>query len=113
MAVVRYFGGVKLGAGGLVRAYSSTASDALKETNIITCALTDFYTLRLDFSTAKKVSSAFERKGIRVISTLYSDAVTLTLAVTAGTEIEREVADILGAKPNLIKTKTDFLETTR
>ena len=30
IVVVRYFGGIKLGAGGLVRAYSSTASDLFK-----------------------------------------------------------------------------------
>lgn len=33
--VTRYFGGIKLGAGGLVRAYSSSVSLALKETKII------------------------------------------------------------------------------
>lgn len=31
VAVVRYFGGIKLGAGGLVRAYSKTAGEALEE----------------------------------------------------------------------------------
>lgn len=31
LVVVRYFGGIKLGAGGLVRAYSKTASETLKE----------------------------------------------------------------------------------
>ncbi len=30
LVVVRYFGGIKLGAGGLVRAYSKTASETLK-----------------------------------------------------------------------------------
>lgn len=33
IVVVRYFGGVKLGAGGLVRAYSKTASEVLKTLN--------------------------------------------------------------------------------
>lgn len=33
IVVVRYFGGIKLGAGGLVRAYSKTASEAVKEAN--------------------------------------------------------------------------------
>ncbi len=31
VVVVRYFGGVKLGAGGLVRMYTKTASEAIKE----------------------------------------------------------------------------------
>lgn len=31
--VVRYFGGIKLGAGGLLRAYSKTASEVLSENN--------------------------------------------------------------------------------
>lgn len=31
LVVVRFFGGVKLGAGGLVRAYSKTASETVKE----------------------------------------------------------------------------------
>lgn len=33
--VTRYFGGIKLGAGGLIRAYSSAVSEALKHTQII------------------------------------------------------------------------------
>jgi len=33
--VIRYFGGIKLGAGGLVRAYSNSVSEALKVSNII------------------------------------------------------------------------------
>ena len=33
--VIRYFGGIKLGAGGLVRAYTKSASDAFKLINLI------------------------------------------------------------------------------
>lgn len=33
--VIRYFGGIKLGAGGLVRAYTNSISDAIKDDNII------------------------------------------------------------------------------
>ena len=33
--VIRYFGGIKLGAGGLIRAYSTSASETLNKTNIV------------------------------------------------------------------------------
>ncbi|MBQ7136749.1 MAG: YigZ family protein [Bacilli bacterium] len=33
--VIRYFGGIKLGAGGLVRAYTKSVSDALKKSDIV------------------------------------------------------------------------------
>ena len=110
VAVVRYFGGIKLGAGGLVRAYSSSASDALKEAKRLRCELTDFYELTLDFSTAKRAQSALERKGLKIVGVEYSSAVTLTIKVKAGEELTQTVADIIGAKPNLIKIKTDYSE---
>ena len=45
--VTRYFGGIKLGAGGLVRAYSSSASLALKENIIV--PIVEFTTIQLSF----------------------------------------------------------------
>lgn len=46
--VIRYFGGIKLGAGGLVRAYSNSVIDALKLTKKI--ELTEGYLIELEFS---------------------------------------------------------------
>lgn len=45
--VVRYFGGIKLGAGGLVRAYSNSILEALNSTKIIT--LEEGYLIELEF----------------------------------------------------------------
>lgn len=46
--VIRYFGGIKLGAGGLIRAYSTSASEALKKAAITT--IVDGYNLTIEFS---------------------------------------------------------------
>lgn len=46
--VVRYFGGIKLGASGLLRAYSNSVSDALKLTSII--ELTPGYLIEIEFT---------------------------------------------------------------
>lgn len=46
--VIRYFGGIKLGAGGLVRAYTNSVSQALDNTNII--PIIKEYKIRIEFS---------------------------------------------------------------
>ena len=46
--VVRYFGGIKLGAGGLVRAYKNTVLDTLKKTDII--ELEEGYLIEVEFN---------------------------------------------------------------
>ena len=46
--VIRYFGGIKLGAGGLTRAYSNSVNDTLKLTNII--ELTYGYLIKIEFN---------------------------------------------------------------
>lgn len=45
--VIRYFGGIKLGAGGLLRAYSNSVIEALKKTNIV--KLIEGYLVELEF----------------------------------------------------------------
>ena len=53
--VVRYFGGIKLGAGGLVRAYSSSASEALKCASFLTEKTFKRYELIIDYSTYNQI----------------------------------------------------------
>ena len=45
--VIRYFGGIKLGAGGLIRAYSTSTSEALNKTKIVN--LINGYNLTIEF----------------------------------------------------------------
>ena len=45
--VIRYFGGIKLGAGGLIRAYSTSASEALNKANITN--LVNGYNITIEF----------------------------------------------------------------
>lgn len=46
--VIRYFGGIKLGAGGLIRAYSTSASEALNKATITN--LVNGYNITIEFS---------------------------------------------------------------
>lgn len=53
--VVRYFGGIKLGAGGLVRAYSSSCSEALKLASFITKKTFKRYSIIIDYKTYNSI----------------------------------------------------------
>ncbi len=48
--VIRYFGGILLGTGGLIRAYKTAAADALKNASIITQTIHDVYELHFPYS---------------------------------------------------------------
>ena len=53
--VVRYFGGIKLGAGGLVRAYSTSCSEALKKASFLVKKEFKRYELIIDYSTYNNI----------------------------------------------------------
>ncbi len=58
IAVVRYFGGVKLGVGGLIRAYGAAAGDALEENEIVEVILTDQIEIRFPYDRTSDVNRA-------------------------------------------------------
>lgn len=53
--VIRYFGGIKLGAGGLVRAYRKSALEAIKIANIITLVDGYFVKIKEDYDKQKEI----------------------------------------------------------
>jgi uncharacterized YigZ family protein len=65
VVVTRYFGGTKLGKGGLVRAYSDAVREVLKDTSLAEIVLTDVLQVRLDYPFYEPISRLLtERKGI-------------------------------------------------
>lgn len=79
--VTRYFGGIKLGAGGLTRAYSQAIAEALKEANIVEKHLIDVYDVSLDYSFTKKFEHLLKVNAIDCINKEYSDQVTYRLYI--------------------------------
>ena len=79
--VTRYFGGIKLGAGGLTRAYSQAVADALKEANIVEKHLIDVYDVSLDYSFTKKFEHLLKVNDIHCINKEYDEQVTYRLYI--------------------------------
>ena len=64
--VVRYFGGIKLGAGGLIRAYGSSVSEALHKASFVTLEEYNKYELVLNYELANKVNNLLNRQTINL-----------------------------------------------
>lgn len=77
--VVRYFGGIKLGAGGLVRAYSSSASLGLKEAGI--CEIIEYSYLKLTFDYTFLGIIENKLKNIEITNKSFSSLVILTIKI--------------------------------
>src|SRR5690606_17315492 len=67
VVVVRYFGGVKLGVGGLVTAYKETAKMALENSEIIEKTIDIHYKIKFDYKDMNRVMRIIKEKNLNVI----------------------------------------------
>lgn len=66
--VVRYFGGIKLGVGGLVTAYKTTAQMALEVADIVEKTIDVHFLIRFDYKNMNKVMRVIKEKNINVVN---------------------------------------------
>lgn len=76
--VVRYFGGVKLGVGGLVQAYKTTAQTTLKSCTIIEKTINVSYLILFEYKEMNKVMRVIKEKGL----TITDQVLELTCAIS-------------------------------
>ena len=67
VVVVRYFGGVKLGGGGLISAYKTTAQLTLAEANIIEKTIDKQFKITFDYKNMNKVMRIIKEKNIQIV----------------------------------------------
>lgn len=79
--VTRYFGGTKLGAGGLIRAYSKSVSTTLKEVGIVERAMQVPVSCTVSYSASGKLENNLIQSPHTVIDTLYTDQVTFVAGI--------------------------------
>lgn len=79
--VTRYFGGIKLGGGGLIRAYGSTVSEGLKHTGIVQRVRHQLYSVEIDYTLLGKVENELRQNVYRLDEIRYTDKVELLVYV--------------------------------
>ncbi|MFD0975962.1 IMPACT family protein [Salinimicrobium gaetbulicola] len=67
IVVVRYFGGVKLGVGGLINAYKTAAQMALEASNIVTRTIDLKFEIAFDYPEMNKVMRVIKENNLNVI----------------------------------------------
>lgn len=81
VVVTRYFGGIKLGAGGLIRAYSHTASLGLEATPCLEVKPFCLMEAEMDYGLLGTVENWIRNEELRTGETAYLDKVTVRLLV--------------------------------
>ena len=80
LIVVRYFGGIKLGAGGLTRAYVDSASQTIKKSILLTKKEVEIYKINTSYELNDVLNRYFIKKSIIVIDVQYLENIEYTIS---------------------------------
>lgn len=83
VTVTRYFGGILLGASGLLRAYSTAASEAVHDAGIVTYVTYDELRLTVSYSDRQRLEVLLHSDGVKLDGCDFGTDVVLSLAVRA------------------------------
>ena len=99
IVATRYFGGIKLGAGGLIRNYAKCAKLAINEAGIVEYVEKNIYLLDYDYSKSKEIDIFFEKNNIEVLEKMYNERVSVKILVN------NEFVDVLEKMNDIIIIK--------
>lgn len=88
VVVTRYFGGIKLGAGGLIRAYSSTTSQAIQTAGVVERRLMQGVSVTVDYSLLGKLENELRNSDFILDSINYLEKVEFIVYVPDGQEAD-------------------------
>ena len=107
--VTRYFGGIKLGAGGLVRAYSKAVLEAIEISEIVEIEEYEVYNLTFDYSNLKDIESEIRHNKLTIIEKEYNDKISYDLV----SKDNRNICDIFKKfrnTANVYRKNKEFLK---
>lgn len=104
VVVTRYFGGVLLGTGGLVRAYSGAVQAGLKASTVIEKRQGILLKLRTDYSGIGKIQYLLGQRGLTITGSEYTDVVVTETLVPL-----EELEELQEAVTEATGGRTEFL----
>ena len=103
VVVTRYFGGVKLGAGGLVRAYTKGAKVGIDAGKVVSKVLYKDVRIKIDYNQLGKVQNEIMNMNYFIKDTIYEDNVVLVIYSR-----ENEVSDLISKITDITSATADI-----
>jgi uncharacterized YigZ family protein len=112
VVVTRYFGGIKLGAGGLIRAYGNTTSLAVRTTGIVKRQRMQGYSIMVDYTLLGKLENVLRASDHIIKAINYMDSVEFIVYVKVGEEqpFLDWMVDLTNDKAVIKKKDTAYIE---
>ncbi|MGN1165679.1 MAG: YigZ family protein [Lachnospiraceae bacterium] len=106
VVVTRYFGGVLLGTGGLVRAYSGATKQGIASSVIITKMSGIKLEIHTDYTGLGKIQYILGQRGIKILNSEYTDSVKLEVILKKdeAKQIEAEITEGTNGQAKLEET---------
>ncbi|MTV48991.1 YigZ family protein [Heliobacillus mobilis] len=113
IVVTRYFGGIKLGAGGLIRAYGKGATLGLKAAGIVERRLHTRMAIEIDYTFYGAVENELRSLGYRIDETRFTDKVTVVALEINGLEgnLEKKVNDWTSGQASIAQEGVLYVDT--
>ncbi|KRN02456.1 hypothetical protein FD13_GL001909 [Levilactobacillus senmaizukei DSM 21775 = NBRC 103853] len=110
--VTRYFGGIKLGAGGLIRAYSNATSTGIEATGVVKLVRQQALTITVDYGNFDRLSHFLTDEKISVLDTTYGANVAVTIAADLAdvTAVQAAMTNLLSDRLSIVIGDIDYHE---
>lgn len=110
VVVTRYFGGVMLGAGGLVRAYTHSAALAVQAAGVLRMAKSAVCSVACDYARYGKLNALILEGGGKVTDTVFAVDVTLhyEIPLSAAQALEEQLIDASFGSCNIVRMGERF-----
>ncbi|WP_290773936.1 YigZ family protein [Anaerofustis sp.] len=112
IVVTRYFGGVKLGANGLIRAYSSAAREVIKKSKLVKKVMTDLLELNYDYSLHGKIETFLRKTECRLDDVTFTDKVSykVYVPVSLREKLEENLTALTNARISIINKGNVYID---
>lgn len=112
VVVTRYFGGIKLGGGGLIRAYGRATSEGITATGTVVRKLHHLMRVTIDYTWLGKVENEIRQSAYPLKEISYADGVNLFVYVPVTEEdgFTAWMAELTNGQAEIVSTSSEFLE---